>query len=812
MREYETLKKKWKIYVIHQTHTDIGYTDGQEIITARQIDFIRQAVEISEAIASGEKKEWDGFRWVCETFWGVEQFWEQADESWRTRFLKAVKRGNIEVTGNYLNLCEAVDEHTLRHYLHKAANFAGDEGIAMDCAMTSDINGYSWGYASLLHEAGIRKLFSCVHNHHGMFPLFQKQTPFYWETKEGERLLVWNGDHYQLGNEMGIVPDAVHSYIIRDEFQAGAYMEGQEELSEKRICRYLQELERENYPFTFVPLNVTGLVTDNAPPNPRIMEFINRWNKKYGGYVTMEMTTLSHFFQEVTESGYEIPVYRGDWPDWWSDGAGSASRFTKICRQAQSKLKSILALDPGHRIVSQKELDEIYWYLMLYSEHTFSYSASMEEPWNENVNLISEQKHGYAVEANRLCNIALGKIRTAKGEILLGPANPMHFKLVNGEDRRAEGIYRLGIDSWERPLLERGFAVRDMESKEILPSQYLRTARGADVYVTASLDGGKERMVEVIPEPDGRGHSTDNYDMTGVDGVKDVQGLFQNPAAEVRTGCIETEYLGIQWKESEGITSWYDKMQKKELILPDRKHAAFQPVYEVTPLTGSDDYCSVRRNMGRNRKGAGVVRTAGRFAGARTACKGEVFTDIEFSYELPGVSYYVMNLRVFHHFAQVDASVRIHKDSVWEPENLYLSLPFGLRDGKLWIEKTGAVLRPGVDQLPGTNRDYYCLQAGYGISGNDGWVAVNTADVPLLWTGPLEYGSRILNDNSPMDDAKLYSWIMNNYWETNFDAASGGFYEFTYRIRSGAGTVSPEELMDQVHQMNRITVSFRAKE
>ena len=53
MREYETLKKKWKIYVIHQTHTDIGYTDGQEIITARQIDFIRQAVEISEAIASG---------------------------------------------------------------------------------------------------------------------------------------------------------------------------------------------------------------------------------------------------------------------------------------------------------------------------------------------------------------------------------------------------------------------------------------------------------------------------------------------------------------------------------------------------------------------------------------------------------------------------------------------------------------------------------------------------------------------------------------------------------------------------------------
>lgn len=45
-----------------------------------------------------------------------------------------------------------------------------------------------------------------------------------------------------------------------------------------------------------------------------------------------------------------------------------------------------------------------------------------------------------------------------------------------------------------------------------------------------------------------------------------------------------------------------------------------------------------------------------------------------------------------------------------------------------------------------------------------------------------------------------------------FCSESGGFYEFTYRIRSGAGTVSPEELMDQVHQMNRITLSFRAEE
>ena len=88
------------------------------------------------------------------------------------------------------------------------------------------------------------------------------------------------------------------------------------------------------------------------------------------------------------------------------------------------------------------------------AEHTFSYSASMDEPWNENVNLISEQKHAYAVEANRLCNIALSKSKKKKGEILLAAENPMHYKLVNETDKAVEGVYRLVVDSWERPLLK----------------------------------------------------------------------------------------------------------------------------------------------------------------------------------------------------------------------------------------------------------------------------------------------------------------------------------------------------------------------
>ena len=32
--------------------------------------------------------------------------------------------------------------------------------------------------------------------HHGMYPLYQNQTPYYWESENGRRLLVWSGEHH----------------------------------------------------------------------------------------------------------------------------------------------------------------------------------------------------------------------------------------------------------------------------------------------------------------------------------------------------------------------------------------------------------------------------------------------------------------------------------------------------------------------------------------------------------------------------------------------------------------------------------------
>ena len=55
-------KKMWNVYLIHHSHTDIGYTERQEKIMRYHYDFIRQAIEILDDIHSG-KNDW--LRWLC---------------------------------------------------------------------------------------------------------------------------------------------------------------------------------------------------------------------------------------------------------------------------------------------------------------------------------------------------------------------------------------------------------------------------------------------------------------------------------------------------------------------------------------------------------------------------------------------------------------------------------------------------------------------------------------------------------------------------------------------------------------------------
>ena len=98
----EKLRRNWRIEVLHHSHTDIGYTDRQELICRYHADYLRQALNILRRIEAGEAEEQKGFCWQCENYWQVERFFEEATEEEKEAFLDYVRQGRIDLDGYQL--------------------------------------------------------------------------------------------------------------------------------------------------------------------------------------------------------------------------------------------------------------------------------------------------------------------------------------------------------------------------------------------------------------------------------------------------------------------------------------------------------------------------------------------------------------------------------------------------------------------------------------------------------------------------------------------------------------------------------------
>ena len=789
------LKRKWKIYVIQHAHTDIGYTQRQEKITRYYQDFIRQAMQILDNAHSGKNKEDEGFKWQCENHWQVEVFWQTATTEEKKKFCQYVKSGEIGLSGNFLNLCELIDWDVLDYHMEAARVFGEQIGYPIHSAMTADINGYAWGYADALYNHGFKNFFSCLHSHHGLAVTEKKQRPFLWESPQGNQLLVWMGDHYNLGNDLMLSPHTRLSYLFEDKYSydmehrlfredAGTTDRQELEIAEYRVRNYLENLEKEKYPWDYVPIMVSGAMTDNACPNAMIPGRLRQLNEIFTGQVEFQMATLDDFFAEVEKDKDTFPVFRGDWPDWWSEGAGSTPGVVKLMRSAQRKYHICRKLDREQQLGDKALMDEAARNIMLYAEHTWGYSASITEPWSTMVNELDLRNASYAVQADTAASKNLDLILSKKGESSIAVGRPLRYKVVNPHERAITEVAALYVDSWEYidgtafdPLAS--YEVYDEKTGEVFACQCELEARGYRLEVQLVLAAGEERMLRVRKARQTKLETTVNTEIVnGTDRVKDV--IIANMAE--MPFYVENEIFAVTIEEKKGIVSVVDKKDRKELLRSDAL-PLFTAVYEVTPF-GNENVKSVRSKMGRNRKSIATNRFVAELTDSKVVMSGPLYTALELTYQLEGTRFFQIYVKIYKNLPRIEATVRVHKESVWEPENLYLALPFGLKNEVKYIDKTGCILRPGIDQLPGSNQEFYMLQNGLSIHGEDKTVVIGSKDVPLVVFGDLKAKPVRLCDgkNEELNRSVCYSWMMNNYWETNFKAETGGFYEFTYSV------------------------------
>ncbi|MCL2304753.1 MAG: polysaccharide lyase family protein [Planctomycetaceae bacterium] len=152
------------------------------------------------------------------------------------------------------------------------------------------------------------------------------------------------------------------------------------------------------------------------------------------------------------------------------------------------------------------------------------------------------------------------------------------------------------------------------------------------------------------------------------------------------------------------------------------------------------------------------------------------------------------SLRRFISISSYDDSILItnfmEKEMERRPEGVFFGFPFNVPGGKWRVDTPWAMVEVEKDQLPGANRNFYCVQRLCNISNNKFGIDLEIPDAPMVQFAPIKYTPAwdITTWRDHIEPGgTIYSWVCNNHWETNYKAGQDGKLRFQYVIRPHIG-------------------------
>jgi alpha-mannosidase len=733
--------KKWEIYLVQHSHTDIGYTRPQSDILAEQMRYIDYALDYCDK--TDMMPDYAKFRWTCESAWVTREYLRTRPASQIERFKKRIGEGRIEVTGMFANMAEISDENIMYDFL-KPLKEIKKSGIPVKLAMQNDVNGIAWCMPDYFKNTGVKYLVMGINETRSILP-FNKPTCFWWESPAGEKLLAFRGDHYMTGNFFGIQSKAIET---------------------ENLLWHLADLDSKNYPFDKIGIQFSGYFTDNSPPSTAACILVKEWNKKYE-YPKLKLSLASEFPEYVEKNfGNSLPVYRAAWLDWWTDGYGSTSRETAEVRKVQNLeqvdegLFAMISLMNGELSPAiEQKIDHISENAIFFDEHTCGADESIDHPYSENSTRQWLQKGAYAWEALKQVTL-LNEEALARFQPFLKKADFPVIYVINPIGWQRSGHVKL-FAYYEVLPVKTKVHIIDLSTGKDVPAQ-VTGERSEGAYWTLEVSdipalGVKALKIEVLDQPDG---------------IKTASGKN----GEV----LENVYYKITVdKKSGAINSLLDKELNLELIDSQNPYKLGQLIRETIP----------------NRNTYKLSHTTVSNVKTEAGPDGQVWESIHVGVDLDGFEKgksgepkgVDVEIRLFKNVKKIELKYMARKEIVTDPEALYVSFPFSIPKSRIVFETIGGILSQG-EQLQGSSSDWNSVQNFVAVRGLKGQVIVVSNEVPLWQFSDFNLGK--FERNTKPGKTWLYSWVMNNYWFTNFRAFQEGGFSWSYQVTSTADTTN----------------------
>jgi alpha-mannosidase len=679
------------------------------------------------------------FSFHLDSSWALEAYLATREPERRQQLIAAIRAGRFGVAASYVDL---LTQFAGREDLIRNAEFTErvlrPEGLSSDFTTAVDVASLTGSYPALLAEAGVRYLVHANNQDRGPFRLnggLHRASPYYWEGTTGGRVLVWLAKMYCEVRKVCGSPPLLSS-------------------AERGLPLWLDEYERPEYLPDAVLLY--GQEADNTDLDPQPAEFVRCWNETYA-YPRLIPCAVSQFFQYVEEHwGDRLPVVRGDGGAYWEDGVLSHLPSTVRVRAAQAMLpaaetlESLAVLHQPGWAYPLEQYEEAWRQVLLFDEHTWGAFLSAVDPdalLQRDLWSVKEHMAESAAQwAQRLLHGA------AVRHSLQWNTDGRELVVYNPHSWTVSGPARMEVGRGEIPI--------DAETGRAIPHRQIgesTTQRQIELWVE-ELPGLSYRRVPLRPA--GAENRARGVCSRGLSSPFTLESAHYRLTLDPEQGCV---------------TSWFDKDLGRELVDRATPWGLGGFLYaeggEGTRLVsnqadlpeGNPQLLADFRLTGCTLDEHPLGRTA-RLCGAVPA------GTLEVEWTLPKEA------------RHVDVRYTYHKEERRTKEAAYIAFPLALPGAEVLSDSQLGWVDWGRDELPGGCKEWLPLQTGILARADGAQVLICSPDVPLFCVGDIVRGR--WPKEMELSGGRLFSYVLNNYWHTNYRGSQGGDMRFGYRLVS----------------------------
>ena len=745
------LKKQWTVYIYPHSHLDIGYTGLPADVLKLQTRNIDVGIDIAEKTQN--YPEGARFIWNTEATWVVQHYLQQASPAQKKKFKEAVKKGWIQLDGGHSNSnTSTFSDEELIHFFKNASSIQKVTGVPLKTMVQMDVPGAAWGLVTVAAQFGINRFISFPNNYD--VRKFREHKPFYWLGPGGKtKMLFLQGFPYGIGytikgSKYGL--KKIQTYTT--EYDRVSTTRPLDNFLDPFIFDETAKLESAGSPYDLFAM--TWSMADNCVIDADLPEAVKEWNKVYA-YPKLIISGAKEIL-DAYEKKYAavIPTYSGDFTEFWTNGLGSDAKSVGAGREAKEQLvqAEILSSMLQKNNTPANQTDNAWEDQLLSAEHTWGAQDSKSLLARQ----VEKIKSGYFTNSKK------------ESEHLIAET------IASFKDTTATTFSVMNTLSWERNGIVTltkeqsrfGDGVVDEKNNPVL-SQRLST--GELIFRAEHVPALGSKLYKVVAKK------------------REVENVMK-----VTKTTLGNDLISLQVSPQTGnITSVKNFKNGYEYVDSSQGLNSYQYVTGVY--------------NGKARPGNPTIASD---VSIRVGEKGPLLVSLLLTSKGQGINELTREIKLYHHSAAVELTNTFDKISTRKKEGVHFGFGFKLTNAVGHIDMPWSIVSPNINQLERANKNWFAFQRWVDISNKKYGVTWSAIESPLIEWGGLS-GNILDGARQPWlwikdvpQSSAIYSWPLNNHWDTNFPLEQGGIMQqrYSFTIHEGYDVVAANRFGMETHR------------